>query len=66
MPEVHETLARMRDFSSRLRAGLIRAPGGGRFRDVVNIGIGGSDLGTRDGNAGDVTLSRWAACSLRL
>ncbi|WP_371168891.1 glucose-6-phosphate isomerase [Aliiroseovarius sp. 2305UL8-7] len=45
VPGVHHTLARMRDFASRLRAGLIRAPGGGRFRDVVNIGIGGSDLG---------------------
>ena len=45
IPEVHETLARMRDFASRLRSGQIRAPGGGRFRDVVNIGIGGSDLG---------------------
>ncbi|SMR71768.1 glucose-6-phosphate isomerase [Aliiroseovarius halocynthiae] len=45
IPEVHETLARMRDFATRLRSGQIRAPGGGRFRDVVNIGIGGSDLG---------------------
>lgn len=45
MPAVHDTLARMRDFSTRLRSGQIRAPGGGRFRDVVNIGIGGSDLG---------------------
>ncbi|WP_289041659.1 glucose-6-phosphate isomerase [uncultured Aliiroseovarius sp.] len=45
IPQVHETLARMRDFASRLRSGQIRAPGGGRFRDVVNIGIGGSDLG---------------------
>ncbi|WP_424939806.1 glucose-6-phosphate isomerase [Aliiroseovarius sp. S253] len=45
MPGVHDTLARMRDFATRLRSGQIRAPGGGRFRDVVNIGIGGSDLG---------------------
>ncbi|UWQ13126.1 glucose-6-phosphate isomerase [Aliiroseovarius sp. M344] len=45
IPDVHETLARMRNFASRLRSGQIRAPGGGRFRDVVNIGIGGSDLG---------------------
>ncbi|WP_298906071.1 glucose-6-phosphate isomerase [uncultured Aliiroseovarius sp.] len=45
MPGVRDTLARMRDFATRLRAGQIRAPGGGRFRDVVNIGIGGSDLG---------------------
>ena len=45
MPGVRQTLTRMRDFASRLRSGQIRAPGGGRFRDVVNIGIGGSDLG---------------------
>lgn len=45
MPGVQATLARMRDFANRLRSGQIRAPGGGRFRDVVNIGIGGSDLG---------------------
>ncbi|WP_133488699.1 glucose-6-phosphate isomerase [Aliiroseovarius marinus] len=45
MPGVRDTLARMRDFATRLRSGQIRAPGGGRFRDVVNIGIGGSDLG---------------------
>ncbi len=45
IPEVQDTLARMRDFSTRLRAGQIRTPSGGRFKHVVNIGIGGSDLG---------------------
>ncbi|MDA5094566.1 glucose-6-phosphate isomerase [Aliiroseovarius sp. KMU-50] len=45
IPEVHKTLKRMRDFSSRLRSGQIRTPTGGRYTDVVNIGIGGSDLG---------------------
>ncbi len=45
VPGVQDTLARMRDFASRLRAGQIRTPSGGRFRHVVNIGIGGSDLG---------------------
>ncbi len=45
MPGVRDTLSRMRDFAKRLRAGQIRPPAGGRFRDVVNIGIGGSDLG---------------------
>lgn len=45
VPGVQHSLARMRDFATRLRSGQIRAPGGGRFRDVVNIGIGGSDLG---------------------
>ncbi|UWQ06699.1 glucose-6-phosphate isomerase [Aliiroseovarius crassostreae] len=45
VPEVQATLERMRDFSTRLRAGQIRSPSGGRFRHVLNIGIGGSDLG---------------------
>jgi glucose-6-phosphate isomerase len=42
---VHDTLARMEDFAEGLRTGRIRPPTGGRFTDVVNIGIGGSDLG---------------------
>lgn len=44
MPGVNATLARMRTFSDGVRTGLI-AGRGGRFTDVVNIGIGGSDLG---------------------
>ncbi|HHC29659.1 MAG TPA: glucose-6-phosphate isomerase, partial [Rhodobacterales bacterium] len=45
LPGVHETLDRMEDFAEGLRSGRIRPPQGGRFSDVVNIGIGGSDLG---------------------
>ena len=45
LPGVHETLGRMEDFADGLRTGRVRAPSGGRFTDVVNIGIGGSDLG---------------------
>ena len=45
LEEVHETLARMEDFADGLRTGRVRTPQGGRFTDVVNIGIGGSDLG---------------------
>ncbi|MGR3341957.1 MAG: glucose-6-phosphate isomerase [Paracoccaceae bacterium] len=45
MPGVLETLARMQRFSDGIRSGTIHAAGGGRFSDVVNIGIGGSDLG---------------------
>ncbi|MCP3969328.1 MAG: glucose-6-phosphate isomerase [Rhodobacteraceae bacterium] len=44
-PGVRDTLDRMARFSDDLRIGRIRAPGGGRYSDVVNIGIGGSDLG---------------------
>jgi glucose-6-phosphate isomerase len=45
MPEVRRVLARMRDFAEAVRAGTRCGHGGGRFRSVVNIGIGGSDLG---------------------
>ncbi|OIP87780.1 MAG: glucose-6-phosphate isomerase [Rhodobacterales bacterium CG2_30_65_12] len=45
LPGVHQTLARMEDFAEGLRSGRIRPPQGGRFTDVINIGIGGSDLG---------------------
>jgi len=45
LPAVHETLGRMEDFADGLRTGRVRPPQGGRFTDVVNIGIGGSDLG---------------------
>jgi len=43
--EVHAVLARMRGFAARLRAGEWRGHTGSRIATVVNIGIGGSDLG---------------------
>ena len=45
MPEVNAVLARMRDFSERVRTGAWRGHTGEAVSDVVNIGIGGSDLG---------------------
>src|SRR5205085_7129689 len=45
MPEVNGTLDRMRSFAARVRDGTASAGDGERFTDVVNIGIGGSDLG---------------------
>ncbi len=45
MPGVRETLSRMEAFAGGVRSGEIAAPRGRRFADVVNIGIGGSDLG---------------------
>jgi glucose-6-phosphate isomerase len=42
---VHATLAAMRGFVGGVLRGEITGAGGGRFTDVVNIGIGGSDLG---------------------
>jgi glucose-6-phosphate isomerase len=43
--EVHETLDRMAAFCERVRSGLWRGHTGEPIRNVVNIGIGGSDLG---------------------
>jgi glucose-6-phosphate isomerase len=45
VPEVHAVLDRMADFASRLRAGTWAGHTGKRIRNIVNIGIGGSDLG---------------------
>ena len=45
LPEVHATLARMAEFAAALRDGSLLTPAGARVTDVVNIGIGGSDLG---------------------
>jgi glucose-6-phosphate isomerase len=42
---VHEVLGRMRAFSDRVRSGAFKGHTGKRLRNVVNIGIGGSDLG---------------------
>src|SRR5215218_2948466 len=43
--EVHETLDRMGAFCERLRSGEWRGHTGRPIRNVVNVGIGGSDLG---------------------
>jgi glucose-6-phosphate isomerase len=45
VPEVHAVLDRMADFSNRVRSGEWSGHTGKRIRNVVNIGIGGSDLG---------------------
>jgi glucose-6-phosphate isomerase len=47
MPEVRAVRAQMRTFSERVRGGLWRGFSGEAIRDVVNIGIGGSDLGPK-------------------
>jgi glucose-6-phosphate isomerase len=47
MPEVLETRARMARFAELLRAGEAQGHEGAVIRDVVNIGIGGSDLGPK-------------------
>jgi glucose-6-phosphate isomerase len=45
VPHVHTVLAKMADFSSRVRGGAWKGHTGKSIRNVVNIGIGGSDLG---------------------
>jgi glucose-6-phosphate isomerase len=45
VPMVHEVLDRMADFADRIRSGEWKGHTGKRIRNVVNIGIGGSDLG---------------------
>jgi len=45
MPDVNAVLAHMREFSEAVRSGDWRGFTGQPIRDVVNIGIGGSDLG---------------------
>ena len=46
-PEVRAVLARMQNFCERVHSGEWRGYSGERITDVVNIGIGGSDLGPR-------------------
>ena len=43
--DVHAVLAKMADFSHRIRTGAWTGYTGKRIRNVINIGIGGSDLG---------------------
>ncbi len=45
MPAVNEVLGRMKAFSQRVRAGEWKGYSGDAITDIVNIGIGGSDLG---------------------
>jgi len=45
VPQVHGVLDKMADFSNRIRSGEWKGHSGKRIRNIVNIGIGGSDLG---------------------
>ncbi|HVI85884.1 MAG TPA: glucose-6-phosphate isomerase [bacterium] len=45
VPDVHAVLARMADFAERVRGGAWQGHTGKRIRNVINIGIGGSELG---------------------
>ncbi len=45
MPEVNNVLKRMKDFSDEVRSGEWKGHSGKKIKSIVNIGIGGSDLG---------------------
>jgi glucose-6-phosphate isomerase len=45
VPDVHEVLDKMAAFASRIRSGKWRGHTGKQIKNIVNIGIGGSDLG---------------------
>jgi glucose-6-phosphate isomerase len=45
VPEVHAVLDKMADFANRVRSGQWKGHSGKRIKNIINIGIGGSDLG---------------------
>jgi glucose-6-phosphate isomerase len=45
VPQVHAVLDKMAEFANRIRSGEWKGHTGSRIRNVINIGIGGSDLG---------------------
>jgi glucose-6-phosphate isomerase len=45
VPEVHAVLDKMAGFAERIRSGAWKGHTGKRIRNVINVGIGGSDLG---------------------
>ncbi len=45
VPQVHAVLEKMTEFSNRVRSGVWKGHTGKRIKNVINIGIGGSDLG---------------------
>src|SRR6184192_3753408 len=46
VPQVHAVLDKMAHFSNRVRSGVWKGYTGKRIRNVINVGIGGSDLGS--------------------
>src|SRR5256886_14095000 len=67
VPQVHAVLDKMADFSNRVRTGAWKGHRGKRIRNVINIGIGGSDLGpvmayerSEERRVGKECRSRWS------
>lgn len=63
VPQVHAVLSRLRAFCESIHNGAWRGYSGERITDVVNIGIGGSDLGPRMATR---ALAAWQQPDLRL
>src|SRR6202040_3844683 len=61
VPQVHAVLDKMTDFSNRVRGGQWKGHTGKRIRNVINIGIGGSDLGPVMAYE---ALKRYSECSM--
>jgi len=63
----NRVLDKMKDFSERLHTGATTGYTGKKITDIVNIGIGGSDLGPVNGNRESQTLCEgWNARPFRL
>ncbi len=60
MPDVHAVLDKMAAFCDRVRSGAWTGHTGKRIRNVINIGIGGSDLGPGDGVRGAASTTATA------
>ncbi len=56
--EVHDVLDRMAAFANAVRSGEWKGHTGRAIRNVINVGIGGSDLGPGDGVRGTARLQR--------
>ncbi len=63
MPEINKVLAKMRGFCERVRSGEWKGYTGKAITDIVNIGIGGSDLGPKMVSA---ALAPYARDNLRV
>jgi hypothetical protein len=58
VPEVHDVLDKMAEFANRIRGGQWKGHTGKRIRNVINIGIGGSDLGPVMASYGELRSRR--------
>ncbi len=65
VPEVHAVLDKMARFANRVRSGAVERPHRQTIRNVVNIGIGGSDLGPGHGLRSASSITATASMTFR-